>query len=206
MKYLILALVFIPICSHADKILIVGDSISLGYTPYVQEKIHGVQHNGTCPYFADNTAPVTGTNGGSSKREAACIRHWLRQGHFSIVHFNAGMHDVHVANCANGGNQHQVELSDYLRNLQTILDAIRKYGATPIFATTTPVHGTVNCHSNSDIIRYNAAAISMMQSQGVQIDDLYSHIVSVQDKYHHGIHFDKSGYQILANKVSNSIK
>lgn len=196
------ALLLLAGCNQTSSpnILIIGDSISLGYTPFVQQEVPNVSHNGACSYFLDKTTGPT--NAGSSKRAAACINIWLSQGNYQIVHFNTGMHDTR--DCGNGP---LVSLSDYLMNLQTILDAIRASGAKPIFATTTPVEYGVYCHSNSVIAEYNQAAIVMMQSQGVQIDDLYSYMLPVQSQYHllHNIHFTKEGYEFLSDRVSYSI-
>jgi lysophospholipase L1-like esterase len=177
---------------------LVGDSISLGYLPYVQDLLPRTSHNGTCPYFQDDETGDT-NNGGSSRRDAACIALWLNGTNHTVVHFNAGLHDVH--DCF---GRHQVELSDYLENLQTVLDAIRANGAIPVFATTTPVEGDIYCHSDSDIRTYNAAAVSLMHGQGVLIDDLYDYMLPEQDKYHlpGNIHFTQEGNAYLGMEVA----
>ena len=187
--------------ANSPHVIIIGDSISLGYTPYVQMQVPNVDHNGECGLLTDATAAHD--NAGSSAREAACIGKWLAGQHYDIVHFNAGMHDVFVAGCAQGNTAHEVELSDYLMNLQTVIDAIRAHGAIPVFATTTPVEGAVACHSDSDIQAYNMAAVDMMRAEGVRVDDLYAAILPVQAQYHHGIHFTHAGYQRLAAVVSD---
>ena len=192
------------------SVLLVGDSITIGdgspgnigYAPYVEAQRPNTHHNADCPYFQDKTTGDT-ENAGNSTRVAACMSLWLSNGRYSFVHFNAGLHDVYVEHCRQGATAHEVELSDYLENLQVTLDAIRAYGAVPIFATTTPVEGRRNCHSDTDIVEYNAAAVQMMESQGVQVDDLYNAMFHHQDVYHlyHGIHFNDPGYQFLADVV-----
>lgn len=184
------------------SVLIVGDSISLGYAPHVQVEGATVEHNGQCdtkPY--DDAAGMDSHNAEGSSHQAACIKTWLSQGNYSIVHFNAGLWDV--SNCAWHLNS---DLSDYLNNLQQILDAIRADGAVPIFATTTPAPDGA-CVDPADVLRYNAAAVAMMHSQGVQIDDLYSYVKPVESTYQlpENVHFSDAGYEYLAKQVSASI-
>lgn len=186
--------------SSQSQTLIVGDSISLGYTPYVETRDADVAHNGACPYYIDaDTGP---TNAGNSKRAASCMDIWLSQGNYRIVHFNTGLHDVR--DCGNGP---AVALSDYLMNLQSIIDAIRAHGAVPIFATTTPVEHAMACHSDLTIQEYNAAAVEMMHSQGIQVDDLYAYMAPYQTQYHgdEGIHFTQQGYEFLAARVISAL-
>lgn len=187
--------------SNAPRVLIIGDSISLGYTPFVMTPYANVEHNGPCfiqPYqhYRDDT------NAEGSEHQANCIKQWLANGPYAVVHFNAGIWDVDT--CTPLLNR---SLSDYLMDLQKELDAIRESGATPIFATTTPIAPNGICVENSKVIEYNAAAIEMMQSQGVQIDDLYSTTLPYNDTDHvpGGIHWTDAAYQIMAQQVSASI-
>lgn len=208
MRWVFISIIFLAGCNSfsAGQILVVGDSISLGYTPYLQNKI-AVDHNEGCDSYRDSTTTELG-NAGNSKREAACIQMWISQETYSVVYFNAGMHDVHVKGCDQGLTEHQVELSDYLDNLQSIIDAIRSAGATPVFITTTPVEGNVFCHSNSDIIEYNANAIALMHSQGIEVLDLYSFVFPHQNVLHgdNGIHFTQFGYRMMADFLSSSMR
>lgn len=196
-----LALLVLTACQGGPKVLIIGDSISLGYTPFVSVPYADVTHNGPCftqPYqhYSDDT------NAEGSEHQANCIKQWLTGGPYNVVHFNAGIWDVDT--CTPLLNR---SLSDYLMDLQRELDAIRQSGAVPVFATTTPVSPTSGCVDNAKVVEYNAAAVAMMQSQGVQIDDLYSTILPYNLTYHvpSGIHWTDAGYQIMAQQVSQSI-
>lgn len=192
-------------CNDASKpsVLVIGDSTSIGWTPYVQQFYPNVEHNGKCfkqPFIHTSGAD---DNAEWSAHEAACIDMWLSRGHYDIVHFNAGLWDL--LECGEHG---VTPLSDYLNNLQIVLDAIRKYGAYPIFATTTPViRGNDQCVDPRRVREYNAAAMTMMISQGVQVDDLYSLMQPVQHQYHypHNIHFDAAGYMLLASGVMTAL-
>lgn len=205
MKYLLLLALFASAAS-AD-VLVAGDSISLGWTPYLQMQMDGVHHVGRCDKLADFTA--NGQNSGNSARLTACIPQWLAQYPTgTTVVFNAGMHDVHIAGCKDGGTRRQIGLSDYLSNLQLVIDSIRAAGDVPIFVTTTPVQPyNGSCHFNDDIIDYNNAAVGMMQSQGIQVIDLYAAAFPIQGYLHGdmGIHFTPIGYDFLSHKVFKSL-
>lgn len=200
MKYLTVLLMLLAGNCQASTFLLAGDSIHIGYFPYVTTP--GTEINIACPYLTDKTAD--GNNTGNSARLAACITLMLSVKHYDYVFFNAGMHDVHVKGCLNGETDKQVPLSDYLMNLQTIIDAIRAAGSIPLFATTTPVQGTVHCHTNQTIINYNAAAVAMMKSQGIDVDDLFTEVFPIQGYLHGsmGIHFESQGYHFLGDEVS----
>jgi lysophospholipase L1-like esterase len=213
MRYLILLCL---LCGNANaaNILIIADSIgngsghigNLGYIPYVREKIDNVLYPAPCNFLTDNTA--TGVNSGNSARLVACLPMWLAAvPPGTIVHFNAGMHDIHIAGCLTGGTSHQIEPSDYLMNLQTALNIIWAVGDIPIFATTTPVENRIHCHSNDDIIVYNHQAKLLMDSEGVPIDDLYSLMRPIQDQYHipNDIHFTNAGYDVMSAQIVASI-
>lgn len=185
-----------------NSVLIVGDSISLGYTPYVQTQGIDAEHAGPCfdsPYEVYKAAD---NNGEGSAHQAACIGKWLAGHHYAVVHFNAGIWDIDSCTPTLNTN-----LSDYLANLQIVLDAIRASGATPIFATTTPVSPTSGCVDNAEVVARNTAAVTLMQSQGVAIDDLYAAILPYRaaDQLPSGLHFNDAGYQILAQKVVAAI-
>ena len=202
------------IAAAAPDILLVSDSVGVGdgqpgnygYTPYVQYLVDNVHHSGRCPYHQDATTGDT-DNSGSSARVAACIRLWLHGYHHAIIHFNAGLHDIYVPGCEYGRIQHEVELSDYLRNLQEVVDAIRETDNIPVFATTTPIEGEVYCHSNRDVVEYNRNAKELMESQGVAVDDLYAVMYPHQDQYHlpYNIHFTDAGYKFLAGYIAKSL-
>lgn len=202
MKGIIFSLLFFCGSVNATD-LFVTDSVGLGYMPYLQNLSPiPLVHSGACSYPED-PGVKNPDNAGSSQRIAACINGWLSINTYGKVYFNAGLHDVHIAGCAKGAVENEVPLSDYLMNLQTIIDTIRAYGTTPVFITTTPVKGRVSCHYEYYIEQYNAAAVELMQSQGIQVIDLFSDTLPIQGYLHgdQGIHFEPYGYDFLAHRV-----
>lgn len=204
MKWIILVSLILTGCgSNQQSVFIIGDSISLGYTPYAQEVIPNVVHNGPC--FEQPYRPVVGQDNNAewSGHAAKCMNIWLASGHYDVVHVGVGMWDLLACE-----KQGVTPLSDYLANLQIILDAIRATGAKPIFATITPVLPDNNyCVDPTLVEQYNASLKEMMQSQGVEVDDLYSDMLPYQSQYHlpHDIHFTPEGYQFLSAYVVGSI-
>ena len=186
-------------------IMVEGDSISLGYTPYLVEELQGraiVVHNprpeGVLP------APPLPTNGADSGTQAKNIDGWLKLTHPDIVHFNAGLWDVSFCHV----HKYQNDLPTYLANLKTIVLAIRAYGAKPIFATITPVLPQDDCWHESDIEEYNAAAVKLMHSLNVQVDDLWGATYPVQAQYHPAPeegHFTEAGSRFLAEQIVRSL-
>ena len=191
---LILALLFAAALWADPRILIVGDSISIGYTPFVNQMLEGkasVEHNAG--------------NGGPTSNGVAHIEEWLKDGNWDVIHFNFGLHDLKIME--NG--KHQVSLEDYEKNLALIVAAMKKTRAKLVFATTTPVpEGKQNpVRITADVPRFNAAALRVMERNNVAVDDLYDvalkRITEIQRP--NNVHFTDPGYEELAKPVVESI-
>ena len=172
----------------------VGDSISIGYTPFVKKMLEGkasVEHNPG--------------NGGPTSNGVAHIQEWLKDGNWDVIHFNFGLHDLKIME--NG--KHQVSLEDYEKNLDTIIGAMKKSRAKLVFATTTPVpEGKQNpVRLTADVPRFNAAALRVMERHNIAVDDLYGVAMkrSVEIQRPNNVHFTDPGYEELAKPVVESI-
>jgi hypothetical protein len=93
------------------RVLLVGDSISIGYTPPVRELLKGKANLHRIP-----------TNGGPTKNGTANIEKWLGTGKWDVIHFNWGIHDLKFL----PDGKRQVEAEDYEKNLPP-----RKFGKVP---------------------------------------------------------------------------
>jgi len=182
------------------RVLIVGDSISIGYTVPVREALQG-KANVHRP--AANCGPTT--------RGVQSLDQWLGDGKWDVIHFNFGLHDLKFVDDA-GKNappdkgHPQVSESDYEKNLETIVAKMKKTGAKLIFATTTPVPSGSDARIKGDEQKYNAIAIRVMQRNGVAIDDLYGfaqpRLAEIQLPAN--VHFKPDGYKQLADQVAAS--
>ena len=65
------------------RVLLIGDSISMGYTLPVREKMKGLA----------NVHRALG-NSGDTARGLAQLDKWLGKDHWDVIHFNFGLHDL----------------------------------------------------------------------------------------------------------------
>jgi hypothetical protein len=96
-------------------VVLIGDSIRLGYAPRVIERLRG---------RAVVVSPPA--NGGDSSNVLAHLDEWVLRQQPDVVHLNCGLHDLKRSR-ADGG--HQVEVDRYAENLRRIVARIR--GETP---------------------------------------------------------------------------
>ncbi len=89
------------------KVLLLGDSIRLGYAPLVAKKLDGV---------AEVVSPKE--NGGDSANTLKLLDGWLAAGKPVVVHVNCGLHDLKFGKKTNA---FQVPPDDYEKNLKAIV-------------------------------------------------------------------------------------
>ncbi len=177
------------------RVLLIGDSISIGYTVPVQKLLAGKA----------NVHRIS-ENGGPTTNGLAKIDKWLGNGKWDVIHFNWGLHDLKMD--ANG--KHQVPLADYEKNLRSLVQRMKATGARLIWASTTPVpEGKINPpRKESDVVAYNAAAKKIMEENGVAIDDLYRFARPMLTKIQQpvNVHFTPKGSEALAERVAANIQ
>lgn len=185
------------------RVLLIGDSISIGYTVPVRELLAGQANVHRIP-----------TNGGPTTRGLELIDQWLGDSRWDVIHFNWGLHDLkfvddkgQLINTVENGQQ-QVSLADYEQNLDRLVTRLKQTGAKLIFATTTPVPPGAQGRVPEDAGRYNAAALRVMQKHGVAIDDLYAvaqpHLSEWQLPAN--VHFKPEGSRKLAEAVVQAVR
>jgi len=177
------------------KVLLLGDSIRMGYEPLVRENLQGL---------AEVVAPEE--NGRFAKYTLWGVNLWIRDlGKPDIVHWNNGLWDLHH-------EAPMVEaltsLEEYLETLRRIINELKRTGAKIIFATTTPVAQDATGRSNAEIEKYNLAAIELMKRNDVEVNDLYSVVYEdlegniCEDK----LHLSEKGNRLCAEKVTEIIR
>ncbi len=193
---------------HDDRqrVLILGDSISMGYTPLVK-KLLAKDYYVTRP--AGNCA---GTNNGIKE-----IDRWLEidGGKWDLIHFNFGLHDLKRVdaqtkkNSNNPTDPNQAPIKIYEKQLREIVSKLKGTGAKLVFATTTPVPaGGVKPHRDVDgPSQYNAVAKKIMEESSITINDLYSFVDSSSKELMLpvNVHFTKEGSEQLADQVREAI-
>jgi len=176
------------------RVLLLGDSISIGYTERVRALLSGKANVYRAPDNCDETAY------GLLHLDA-----WLGDTPWDVIHFNWGLHDMKWID----GVQ-VAPVDQYEKNLQAIVDRLEKTGVTLIWASTTPVPAGA-----SDPVRhpedppvYNAAARYIMEAHGIPINDLYSFAQARIDEIQHvaNVHFTPYGSNVLAEPVAEAIR
>jgi acyl-CoA thioesterase-1 len=186
MRTLLLLALALPLWAQGPRILIIGDSISIGYTPFVAKALTGkatVVHN-------EGNAAHTG-NG------AAKLEQWLGDGKWDVIHFNFGLHDLKIME----GGQRQIPLEQYEQNLKSIVKRLKQTKAKLIWASTTPVPpGKVNPPRDpADVPRYNAVAARVMKAAKIRVNNLFAADHSGQLPAN--VHYTPAGYEALAQQV-----
>lgn len=177
------------------RVLLIGDSISIGYTLPVRAMLQGKANVHRIP-----------ENGGPTIRGKQQIEAWLGTGRWDVIHFNWGLHDLKGM----PDGKIQVPLEAYEQNMRQLVERLKKTGATLIWGSTTPVpEGADNPpRKNSDVLAYNAVAKKIMEANGVLTNDLYTAILldlaTLQRPAN--VHFQPAGYEALAKKVAASIE
>jgi acyl-CoA thioesterase-1 len=183
------------------RVLLIGDSISIGYTLAVRNELKGK---------ANVHRPAT--NCGPTTRGVEMIDQWLGNSAWDVIHFNFGLHDLKFVddqgkNAPPDKGHPQVSDADYEKNLEALVARMKKTGAKLIFATTTPVPSGADARIKGDERKYNEIARRVMQKHGVVIDDLYSFCEPKLSEIQlpSNVHFKPEGYQQLAMQVAASI-
>lgn len=200
--------------AEKPRVLLLGDSISMGYTPVVQ-KLLADEMTVLRPMAKNGKAEnCGGTNSG-----VANIDRWLQidGGKWNVIHFNWGLHDLkHVkadgkatSDLATDPPQATVEV--YEKQLREIVGKLRATGAKLVFATTTPAPAEPMkvYRNNADVIRYNEAAMRVMKENDIPVNDLYAFAqprmkeLQIQPA---NVHFTPAGSEALGAEVVKVIR
>lgn len=181
------------------RVLIIGDSISMGYTEPVQKLLAGKAVVERIP-----------ENGGPTINGTAHIDKWLAGGHWDVITFNFGLHDLKIQPPVPNSRTHQVEIEAYRANLGRIVDTLHKTGAKLIWVTTTPVPtGKLNPpRERADVPLYNAAAAEALKGKVDAVCDLYTAVLPRESELqrNQNVHFTPAGYEFLAEHVAAAIE
>lgn len=180
------------------RVLIIGDSISIGYTPRVRKILNG---------RANVHRPKTNCKWSAFGDQK--INEWIGNEKWDLIHFNFGLWDWY------GWSQEiKANPRSYSKSLDNIVQNLKKSGAKLVFAMTTPP--CVGPEKNAGIKiskarakQFNQAALRVMKKHGVMVNDLYALIENEQKRYQLGendVHYNESGRDLLAAQVATFIK
>lgn len=168
------------------RVLLIGDSVSRGYTQAVRKALAGKANVHRAP-----------ANCGPAALGLKGIDVWLGDGKWDAIHFNFGIHD------------RTTPIADYTQRLEQLIERMQKTGAKLIWASTTPIPNLPNGRQTAaSIVERNRAAAELVKKHGIVIDDLFTavtpHLAEMQNPG--DVHFNAQGYDFLGQKVADSIE
>ncbi|MCP5516313.1 MAG: hypothetical protein H7A45_03540 [Verrucomicrobiales bacterium] len=193
--------------SKASRILLLGDSISIGYHPYVREALAQDR-----VVMRPTRGPGRPENCEGTLKGVGAVDRWLAMygGRWDVIHFNFGLHDLKRVDPVTRQNSNdpqdppQSDLGAYERQLRQIVERLQTTGARLIFATTTPVpEGVRPWREEADVARYNEVAVRLMREKGIQVNDLHAHALPHLAEWQipANVHFKPEGSRALAAQV-----
>ena len=188
------------------RVLLIGDSISIGYTLPARAALQGVA----------NVHRIS-TNGGPTSKGLEHLESWVGKKKWDVIHFNWGLHDLcyrHPESKTQGKRDklkgqvaHSVE--EYAANLEELVRRLKRTKARLIFATTTPVPEGEAGRKVGDDLRYNQAALVVMKKHRVAVNDLHAVMAGKMDEFAvrpGNVHFKPEGSVLLGEHVAQAVR
>lgn len=188
------------------RVLLIGDSISIGYTPFVKEMFEGRAEVHRIPGNGQHTAT------GLEK-----LDEWLGDEDWDVIHFNWGLWDLcyRHPDSPNQGRRdkergtltHSLEV--YEAHLDKLVARLEESGAELVWANTTFVPEGELGRIFGDELNYNAVAARVMNRYGVPTNDLRSLTASFSPDLFRApgdVHYVEEGSRRLGIQVVDTIE
>ncbi|MDD5597906.1 MAG: SGNH/GDSL hydrolase family protein [Victivallaceae bacterium] len=194
---------FVPIKEDPGlpRVLLLGDSISIGYTLGVRRLLKDKANVIRPPANCRDSAWLL-----------AHLDKWLGTRRWDVIHFNCGIWDNHLIDDRGkitwGVGRVRTDPRSYELNLRQIAARLKRSANRVIWASATPVPAFAASKREKWIIEYNRIAAAVMQANGIQVNDLYSLVeprrqrLQSRDK----VHFNAKGYEALATQTAVCIE
>jgi len=168
------------------RVLLIGDSVSRGYTQPTRAALAGVANVHRAP-----------ANCGPTAAGVKNLEVWLGVGKWDVIHFNFGIHD------------RGTPAADYVQRLEAIVGRLEKTGAKLVWASTTPIpDNPAQKQTARSIVEKNALAAEVMRKHGIPTDDLFAaltpRLADLQNP--NDVHFTAAGYEFLGAQVAAAIR
>jgi hypothetical protein len=167
------------------RVLLIGDSVSRGYTQPTRKELAGKANVHRAP-----------ANCGPTASGLKNLEVWLGEGKWDVIHFNFGIHD------------RGTPAADYVKRLEEIVTRLEKTGAKLIWASTTPIpDNPAQKQTAQSIVEKNALAAEVMKKHGIPTDDLFAAMTPRLAEFQPplDVHFTGAGYDFLGAKVGESV-
>lgn len=184
------------------RVLVIGDSISIGYTLPLREALKGVANVHRPPTNCEHTW-----------KGLEELDQWLGDGDWDLIHFNWGLHDLkHVdgegrLELPPAGRQVST-LAEYASNLDKLVMRLKQTGAKLIWRPTTPVPKGAQGRIPADLPKYNQAAREVIERHGIEIDDMNAFIKAqkIPQTRPDNVHFSAESSAVLAGNSAEVIR
>ena len=193
------------------NVLIIGDSISIGYTRQVRELLKDRAN-----VFRPMDSRGHPVNCYTTETGLQRMKDWLGDRKWSVIHFNWGLHDLCFRNPQSTVSGHRdkvhgtvtVPIEAYRENLDRLVGMMQAPGAKLIWANTTAYLDGEPGRFPGDELKYNRAASEVMARRGVVVDDLHKLTESFPPSLYLAagdVHFKDEGWRQLAEQVADAI-
>ena len=220
------------VASHAEavgkslpNVLVLGDSISIGYTPFLQKRFAGVANVSHPPCNCCSTQHYLRNDGG--------LKAWVGTNRWDVITVNCGIWDFcymkgdpfrtdhywgpndeekkltplrRGAAIRARGFHIRTRIPEYAENLKRILACLKSTGATVLFALTTPCLAYEQDDRCGLARAYNEVALMVCRELAVKTVDLYSVGEKNYDNQDDGVHYNETGNDVLAATLEAEIR
>ena len=183
-----------PVADPAlPRVLLIGDSIMNGYSPFVVEALRGKANVGRLVAF--------GMIGGNDTSAAAFCEK-LKDGDYALIHYNDGLHSLPPRIT---DEQFGTGLTAMLKHLKTVTPKV-------IWATTTPAPDRANTlgpeSHNGTVITRNDMSKKIADAAGVPVNDLYGVVIGERETLQGfaNLHFTSEGSKRMGLQIVRLIE
>jgi len=196
-------LLFSGFTEKKPKVLIIGDSISLGYTPTVKELL--------------KDKAIVSHNKGNAQHSGYGLENleeWISKDDYDLIQFNWGLWDLCYRHPDSKvqGNRDKVNGTvtfspeEYAQNLEAIVKLLKaKTNAKLVFVSTSYVPKKEEGRFAKDAQKYNKVAKKVMKKYSIPVNDIYKKSKAIHKKYGQGdnnVHYKKEGYKALGEVIA----
>lgn len=186
---LLVALLAAPACAGEPAVYVLGDSISIGYTPHLAAAAFphfAVEHNPGNAYWTAHTL--------------AHLDAWLPVGaRYDAIVCGIGLHDLRWQDGAV-----ITPLAEYEANLHALYGRLLENTACLVVPTITWVTPAAVSRTAERVRAYNAVVRRVAGHHGAVIVDLYGITDGREDWYTDGVHMTPWAYEVLGGAVARA--
>jgi lysophospholipase L1-like esterase len=179
------------------RVLLVGDSISRAYRPFVNEELQG-------EIYADQLSSSRALDNPAFQFE---LDYMLKHNNiqYDAVHFNNGLHGVHLTT-----EQYELHLENVIQHILSYMDASKVILALSTPVTQKNLPAELNLEANNQVLARNQAMKQLADKYNLKVNDLYTKMLGkseyrVDDGYHYNAIGEKAQAIIVAEIIQTII-